>query len=161
MRYCTSFRKINVLLFSFQTLTPEDEEKKLTVTKTQTLENIPNSRIDVGEHVPLIPKPPSYQVAILERSSAEVKSNDQQQLDRLQNNIIGTEIQPKTLVEIHSNIHPSGQLNNITRVNSSTPNSFPKSSESDSMNASNYLYGDTTSLYGNQKEITSSNSVVL
>ena len=32
---------------------------------------------------------------------------------------------------------------------------YPKSSESDSMNASNYLYGDTTSLYGNQKEITS------
>ena len=88
------------MLFSFQTLTPEDEEKKLTVTKTQTLENIPNSRIEVGEHVPLIPKPPSYQLAILESSSTEVKSNDQQQLDRLQNNIIGTEIQPKTLVDI-------------------------------------------------------------
>ena len=140
--------------FSFQTPTPKGEEKQFSETKTQTLESGQNSRIEVDEHVPLIPKPPSYQTAILESSSVEAM-NEQQQLEKLKNNKTGIEIRPKTLVEIHSNIHPSGPLTDKTRASSSIPNSFPKLSEPDSIHAQTSLYGDTTSLYGTQKQNTS------
>ena len=128
-----------------------DHEEKLSTAYTKTFENIQGIKMDTDEHVPLIPKPPSYEMALSEINSKEAK-DDELRVQKENDNDTQPKNQLTALVEINSQTISSSQLHLNTNTNLSATPTSSTPLESNSLFSLKSLYNDAKLLYANQVE---------
>ena len=139
---------INILCFSFQNRTTIDYEKNSVVTYIKTFEDIKKINNDVDEYVPLIPNPPSFEMALAQIHSRELTDNASD-IDTERNGDVKplltseTPSQSNITVDVHSpNNYSSTVSTNPTTNTTSTVIFTSKSLASNSFLSLKSLYND-------------------